>query len=479
MSRGRIGLLAVSGVRIYSRRLSGLGVTLPGFVERAKVIASMPSLGLLTMAAVTPDDYEIEYLECPEFDPEALARLRFDLVGISSFTAKSDVMYRIADFLRARGTTVVLGGLHCTLLPEEAAEHADAVVAGEGELLWPRVLRDWEAGTLRKIYRNGSFHDVDLARTPAPRYDLLDPSTYNRYPVQTTRGCPLHCEFCAASRIYGGYKTKPVEQVVRDLRAAKGAWRHPFIELADDNTFVNKPWSRELVRAIAKEEVHWFTETDVSVADDPELLEEIASSGCRQLLIGLESPNASALRGVELHADWKAKRARDYEQAIRTIQSHGITVNGCFVLGLDSHGPGIFEEVLDFAERTALFEAQVTVLTAFPGTPLYARLLREGRVLEPGRWDLCTLFDVNFQPAGMSPDELRAGIRWLSERLYSADALRRRRDAFFRGLRTKKSGPVAIGATRPDRGKRGRAPRDQTSTNASSEKTTGPVGLIS
>src|ERR1043165_5648549 len=143
MTSARIGLIAVSGVRIYNDRLTRHGVTLPGFVERARTIASMPSLGLLTIAAATPDAYSIEYLECPEFDAELLAPTNFDLVAISSFTAKSSVMYRIADYYRARGTTVVLGGLHCTLLPEEAAEHADAVVAGEGELLWPRLLEDW------------------------------------------------------------------------------------------------------------------------------------------------------------------------------------------------------------------------------------------------------------------------------------------------------------------------------------------------
>jgi radical SAM superfamily enzyme YgiQ (UPF0313 family) len=344
-------------------------------------------------------------------------------------------MYRIADFLRARGTTVVLGGLHCTLLPEEAAEHADAVVAGEGELLWPRVLRDWEAGTLRKIYRNGSFHDVDLARTPAPRYDLLDPSTYNRYPVQTTRGCPLHCEFCAASRIYGGYKTKPVEQVVRDLRAAKGAWRHPFIELADDNTFVNKPWSRELVRAIAKEEVHWFTETDVSVADDPELLDLLARSGCRQLLIGFESPRADSLDGLDA-ANWKAKRHDRYRRAIDQIQSRGITVNGCFIVGLDQDTPDIFDEVERFVKSTALMEVQVTILTPFPGTALYRRLQAEGRLLGEKFWDRCTLFDVNFVPKRMSVADLEQGFESLMKNLYSPEESRRRRLQYVAAMRS-------------------------------------------
>ena len=377
MGTAKLGLIAVSGVRIYNERLIRLGVTLPGFVERARVIASMPSLGLLTLAAVTPDDFDVTYLEAPDFDPAPLGAHDFDIVGISSFTAKADVMYAIADFYRARGTTVVLGGLHCTLLPEEAAAHADAVVVGEGELLWPKLLADWRRGALRPVYRNASFRDVDLARAPIPRYDLLDISRYNRMPVQTSRGCPLDCEFCAASKIFGGYKRKPVENVTRELRAVKAIVDHPFIELADDNTFVDKRWSRELVRAIAEMEVHWFTETDVSVADDDELLDLLGASGCRQVLIGFESPSARSLEGIEAH-DWKARRHGGYRRAIDAIQRRGVTVNGCFILGLDHDTPDTFHEIERFVKESGLMEVQVTVLTPFPGTALYRRLRAEG-----------------------------------------------------------------------------------------------------
>ncbi|HLY10711.1 MAG TPA: radical SAM protein [Planctomycetota bacterium] len=434
MSSARIGLIAISGVRIHNDRLQRHGVTLPGFVERARTIASMPSLGLLTIAAVTPDRFQVEYVECPEFDPSALSAMRFDLVAISSFTAKSSVMYQIADFLRARGTTVILGGLHCTLVPEEATEHADAVVVGEGERLWPRVLEDWEAGCLQRLYRNGSIHDVDLGKTPAPRYDLLDVNRYNRLPVQTARGCPLHCEFCAASRIYGGYKLKPVQNVVRDLRAAKSQWRHPFVELADDNTFVNKEWSRDLVRAIGAEEVHWFTETDVSVADDPELLDLLARSGCRQLLIGFESPSASSLDGIDA-ANWKWKRHDRYRRAIEEIQRRGISVNGCFIVGLDQDTPEIFPEIERFVTSTSLMEVQVTILTAFPGTALYRRLKAEGRLFQDRFWDRCTLFDATFQPRRMSVEDLEQGFEYLMGALYSAEATRRRRLHYLSAMR--------------------------------------------
>jgi radical SAM superfamily enzyme YgiQ (UPF0313 family) len=434
MDGARIGLISVSGVRIYNDRLTRHGITLPGFVERARTVASMPSLGLLTLAAVTPERFPVQYLELPEFDREALDATRFDLVAVSSFTAKSSVMYRIADYYRARGTTVVLGGLHCTLLPEEAQAHADAVVAGEGELLWPRLLEDWERGQLRPLYRNASFHDVDLGSAPAPRYDLLDIDRYNRLPVQTARGCPLHCEFCAASRIYGGYKLKPVEKVVRDLREAKRRWRHPFIELADDNTFVNKEWSRDLVRAIGAEEVHWFTETDVSVADDPELLDLLARSGCRQLLIGFESPNAVSLDGIDA-ANWKAKRRDRYCRAIEEIQRRGISVNGCFVVGLDQDTPDIFPEVERFVKSTGLMEVQVTILTAFPGTALYRRLKAEGRLFQERYWDRCTLFDVTFRPRRMTVEDLEQGFEYLMGALYSATETRRRRLHYLEAMR--------------------------------------------
>ena len=178
---------------------------------------------------------------------------------------------------------------------------------------------------------------------------------------------------------------------------------HPFIEFADDNTFVDKAWGKELCRQLAPLGVKWFTETDISVADDPELLESDARV---RLPAGADRPGEpggrSRCEGVECRSNFKARTAAGYLDAVRRIQAHGITVNGCFILGLDGHTPAIFEEVLEFARAVPLYDVQITVLTAFPGTPLYARLVREGRVLEPGRWDLCTLFDVNYEPRGMT-----------------------------------------------------------------------------
>jgi radical SAM superfamily enzyme YgiQ (UPF0313 family) len=255
---------------------------------------------------------------------------------------------------------------------------------------------------------------------------------YNRFTVQTTRGCPWRCEFCASNVMLGQpYRKRPVPDVIRDIRAIRQLRAHPFIEFADDNTFVDKRWGKELCRGLAPLRLKWFTETDISVAEDVELLELMHDAGCRQVLIGLESPTASSLAGLEMNHDFKARWFTRYADAIARIQSHGITVNGCFILGLDGHDTGIFEQVLDFARQVSLYDVQITVLTAFPGTPLYARLLREGRVIDPGRWDLCTLFDVNYRPLGMSVTELQAGMRWLTERLYSDECTEYRRGRFF------------------------------------------------
>ena len=178
------------------------------------------------------------------------------------------------------------------------------------------------------------------------------------------------------------------------------------------------------------EDIRWFTETDISVAENDELLDLMRESGCQQVLIGLESPSKNGLDGLELSGNWKLKQLDKYKYAIEKIQSHGITVNGCFILGLDGQDKGIFDEVWKFVQESALYEVQITVMTGFPGTPLYKRLIREGRVLKDSDWAKCTLFDVNFQPKSMSVKELEKGFRDLAEKVYSAEFTQFRRSRY-------------------------------------------------
>ena len=372
----KIGFLAMSGIRAHDPELLALGLTLPGFVERSRKIASLPSLGLLYLAAMTPPGHELRYFEAESDRTEPPEVYSCDLVAISTFSAQVLEAYAIADRLRRAGVRVAMGGLHVSVRPEEAARHADYVMRGEGEAAWPAIVEAAATGAPPRVFDANDFPAVDVA--------------------------------------------------LRERR---------FIEFADDNTFVDKAWGKELCRRVAPLRLKWFTETDISVADDPELLDLMAKAGCRQVLIGLESPGASALEEMEMRANFKARRAEGYAPALKRIQAHGITVNGCFILGLDEHGPEVFGQVLDYARSIPLYDVQITILTPFPGTPLYDRLLAEGRLIEPERWDLCTLFDVNYRPKKMSVEELRGGIRWLTERLYGAEETAARRKPFFAGLR--------------------------------------------
>jgi radical SAM superfamily enzyme YgiQ (UPF0313 family) len=312
------------------------------------------------------------------------------------------------------------------------------VAVGEGESCWIEILRDCEKGSLRPVYGSpdGAF---DLARSPMPAFELLDLSSYNRLTVQTSRGCPHRCEFCASSVLLSrSHKQKPLERVLAEIRRILDIWERPFLEFADDNAMVDRAYWKRLLGALEGERIRWFAETDLSIAEDDELLELMRRSGCAQVLIGLESPVEAGLAGLELNNDWKRKRWPRYREAIRRIQSHGVSVNGCFVLGLDGQTSRIFADVAEFVRSTELYEVQVTLLTAFPGTPLLARLEREQRILEPRRWDKCTLFDVNFRPREMSPEELERGFKKLVVELYGDEFTRWRRSRFRQNLRGRK-----------------------------------------
>jgi radical SAM superfamily enzyme YgiQ (UPF0313 family) len=433
----RIGFIAMSGVRAHNAELTKLGLTLPGFVDRNRIIASLPSLGLLTLAGLTPETFAVEYHEIADLRKLSELPVHFDLVALSTFTAQLKEAYDVADFYRAKGISVVMGGLTVSSLHDEAREHCTSVVVGEGEPIWPEVLRDFESGHLKPLYAQSPPGRFALRDAPMPRFNLLDPGKYNRLTVQTSRGCPHRCSFCASSILLTPhYKVKPVEKVIAEIREIKKIWPRPFIEFADDNSFVDRDHYKQLLRELAKENVRWFTEADVRVAADDELLGLMRDSGCQQVLVGLESPRPASLDGVELKNNWKLRQQEFYRAAITKIQSYGITVNGCFILGLDADTPEVFDDVLQFVRDSGLYEVQVTFLTAFPGTPLYAQLKREGRIIRDQAWELCTLFDINFRPKSMTVEQLQAGFLSLVKRLYSAAETAGRRQQFRQRLKT-------------------------------------------
>jgi len=266
-----------------------------------------------------------------------------------------------------------------------------------------------------------------------PAFELLDTERYNRITVQTSRGCPWRCAFCASSILLTRkYKQKPVDKVLAEIDRIREIWPRPFVEFADDNSFVNRVYWRKLLPEIAKRRIRWFAETDLSIHEDEELLERMRASGCSQVLIGFESPIAAGLDGLELRRDWKRSRYEQYRSAIEKIQAHGISVNACFIVGMDGHGPEVFDALREFVRDARPYDVQVTVPTAFPGTPFYAQLKREGRLLGEKAWERCTLFDINFLPQYMSVEELREGFHALVKDLYGRECTALRREHFHR-----------------------------------------------
>jgi len=428
----KIALIAMSGIRACDNELLKLGLTLPGFVERSRTIASLPSLGLLTLAGMTPAAHELHYIEVEDINTMTSLPAGFDLVAISSFSAQIKEGYQLAQRYRAQDVPVVMGGLHVTANPDEPGLHGATAVAGEGELVWHEVLEDAERGRLKPLY-DARGQEFDFHDAPMPAFELLDVGRYNRITVQTSRGCPWRCTFCASSILLTDkYKQKPIGKVLAEIDRIRAIWPRPFIEFADDNSFVNRRYWHELLPELAKRRIRWFAETDLSVHEDEELLDLMRESGCRQVLIGFESPVPQALEGLELRRNWKRSRYEEHKHAIRQIQARGITVNACFIVGLDAHGPEVFDAVHEFVSDALPYDVQVTVPTAFPGTPFYAQLRQEGRLLDSKAWERCTLFDINFAPKRMPVEALRTGFHRLVAELYADDFTRLRHEHFHR-----------------------------------------------
>jgi radical SAM superfamily enzyme YgiQ (UPF0313 family) len=408
-------MVPFTGFRIREEEMRALGMALPGLKQRAAAIAQLPALGLLTLAGLNPPHWTCSYHEAAHAN-EALAdeilRQRPTLVALSALTASVEEAYRFSALLRRRGTRVVLGGLHATACPEEARQHCDAVVIGEGEPVWPELLADAEAGALRSVYQASA--PFDLARAPVPRFDLLGPGPRPRLTVQTQRGCPLACEFCGASRLLGPHRLKPRANLQRELAAITARVPRPVLELADDNTFAGGRDGQGLLETLATAGARYFTEVDWRVGENPGLLADLAASGCVQVLVGIESL-------VFRHPGMGPKQADlpRIMNAIDAIQAQGVAVIGCFIVGCDGETNGSLDRLAEFLQASTLADVQLTLQTPFPGTALRRRLEREGRLL-PGRgWSHCTLFDLTYRPDAMRVAELESSFRDLVRRVFS------------------------------------------------------------
>jgi radical SAM superfamily enzyme YgiQ (UPF0313 family) len=395
-----------------------------------------PPLNLLTIAALSPPEIEVEVI-LEEFTPIDYSR-DYDLVGITVMTQTAPRAYQIADEFKARGAHVVVGGIHATVLPEEALLHADTVIVGEAEELWPRFLQDFRDGEPLRIYRNPPGYRADLTRSPIPRYDLLkrvetmrDPRYYyNMAPVQVTRGCPHGCEFCLVSDIYGKKpRKKTIEQVRAEVLAIKHHLPKHLVAFVDDNLLIDRGFARELLKEVEGLRVRWIGQSDIAIGADDELLELMFRSGCLLLLIGFESLDPQNLDGMNAN-NWKLRQLEYYEKNVRNIQEHGIVVIGGFITGLDNDDAGVFARVVDFMNRNRV-TGQLTLATPLPGSRMFERLKREGRFLysEPF-WERCSFFDVVHKMKKMSKQEAEDGLIWAYRQFLSDEAIKNRAEYF-------------------------------------------------
>jgi len=387
-----------------------------------------PYLSLTTLAALTDDEWDITIVD------ENVTTLDFseapDLVGITLMTPLAVRGYEIADKYREKGIPVVLGGIHPTMMKDEAMAHADAVVLGEAEGTWGRVLADLKDNRLKPVYQTDVRHELKIQ--PIPRRDLLNPKDYFfMNTLQTTRGCPFDCEFCSVTSFYGRtYRVRPVEDVLDEVGRMKGR----FVFFVDDNIAGKHAYAKELFRALAPLKIKWFSQASLSMVEDEELLDLAQKSGCAGLFIGFESLSQENLKAIGKSMNHSA----EYREAVRKIHDHGIGIQGSFIFGTDGDDPSVFSDVLRFIDKAHIEAALFSVLTPFPGTRIQESLMRQGRILHFD-WEKYDMNHVVFKPLKMTPEQLQEGFNWTYKRLYGYRSILTRlfpftRNALFYGI---------------------------------------------
>ncbi len=396
----------------------------------------IPSCGLLTVAALCPDDVACEYVDEQVTDIDY--DRPYDIVAISGMTQHATRAYSIATEFRHRGVYVVMGGPHATVMEDEVAQHVDTVFVGEAEGTWQQFLSDFRNGRPRDLYRNTSLADIQLSESPVPRYDLLGDDYFSRgkgyrmLPVQTTRGCPRDCDFCSVPQVYGKtFRKKTVAQIVAEVETARAAAPNQLFLFADDNMFINRKFSKELLRALIPMRIRFMAQSDIGIGADEELLELMYQAGCVMVLVGLESLSADNLRGVD---NFKARMLDSYGEYVGRIQQNGMIVLGAFIVGLDHDDESVFSRIEQFVLETNV-TPQLTIATPLPKTAMTERLLSQGRLPSESYWDRCTYYDSVYDPALMSGDTVERCIAELHRRLFDPAVIAERRGFYRKVLR--------------------------------------------
>ena len=377
--------------------------------KRLPVGIRIPQLAPLILASLTPEDVNISIID------EQIGDINFskdyDLVGISIMTATAKRGYHLANMFREKGSRIVFGGIHASVMPEEAINHGDAVVIGEAEGSWPNLIEDFKNNSMKKFYKNGA---PDLTKTPLPRRNMkIDRSMLGyKYPgFYTTKGCPYSCEFCSVSNVYGRkIRHLPIPFVIKDIENAKSKI---FLSL-DDNVAADPKYAKNLFQALIHLKIKWGGQCTVTIAQDKELLRLCHESGCGGLFIGLESVSTASMS--RMHKTLKS--IKENEDAIKRIQDTGIIFHPSFVFGLDDDTKAIFDDTLEFLYKNKIITATFNILTPYPGTKLHHRLKQEGRLISED-WNHYNHSTVVFRPKNMTEKELGEGYFHLKKEFYS------------------------------------------------------------
>ncbi|MDI6829120.1 MAG: radical SAM protein, partial [Armatimonadota bacterium] len=374
-----------------------------------------PPLSLMTVASLTPEDVEVEIIdesvEPIDFNTDA------DLIGITATTAAANRAYEIADCFRKRGKCVVIGGVHATALPDEAAEHADAVVIGEAEGKWEALIEDFRRDELRKFYTSEDRPNPECI--PVPRRDLVKAKKYLfADTVQTTRGCPFNCSFCTVTSFFGHtYRMRPVQAVIQEIQSLPGS----LVLIVDDNIMGHPTYAKKLFEALKPLKKQWFGQASLSMLKHPELISLAAESGCKGLFIGMETLSDDALKSIGKTIN----RKTNYEEVVARLHDVGIAVLAAFIFGFDEDDPNVFERTVEFVNRAKIDAAQFSILTPFPGTRIFHEFEKENRIIDKN-WSHYDGAHVVYKPARLKPETLLEGLRNAYRQVYSTGSILRR-----------------------------------------------------
>ncbi len=372
----------------------------------------VPPITGIHLAALTPETHQVrvyhQQVQKIDFNTDA------DLVALSFFSGFTPEAYRLADIFRSKGKMVIGGGPHATFWPEEALQHCDAILTGEAESVWKEMLKDAENRQLKPIYRGTPEPLIDL---PTPRYDLLPNAYFVKKVIQATRGCPFTCSFCSVPAVNPGFRMRPVAEVIKEISYDRFPfwWQNKLAWFWDDNLTAHRTYVKSLLKEMVPLKKWWLTQASMDIVKDQELMDLMEASGCIGVFFGIESFNAESLS----EANKRQNKIDHYREIVDEVHKRGIAVMAGFIAGFDHDTSDSIEEMAENLQAIGIDVPFMSILTPYKGTPLYEKLMQDGRILPDRGWEFYNGFNVAFKPHNMTPQELLVAHRALWNKAFS------------------------------------------------------------